>query len=302
VIIPAPPVVKVATLDDIKNEVNKGVVSGYVYSVPFNIQDNSQLSADYPNYIDSSDKIVDGNYIFFLLTDRYKSIYSLLVYTINSEKDNGGAITVVNAKCDPGVDLKIYSANEGLCVSKKSNPLQFTIYGPTKKGMGSLTMVSPSGTGTVYLDVVVTFPDKILADKKSIVLHKGITFNVVPQISRQSLASSTEVSINYNNERNSHVNTILNVITQYSVDNNGAIPSAITTVPTELCTTTGNTCFGMVDLGSIVTSKKYILSVPVDPKKTTGSGSGYFISKNANGRITVSAPLAEQGATISVTR
>ena len=59
----------------------------------------------------------------------------------------------------------------------------------------------------------------------------------------------------------------------------------------------------------LTTNEKYLVSLPRDPKcgassfaSCTTNGTGYQISKSANNRITVSAPGAEQGKTISVTK
>jgi hypothetical protein len=83
------------------------------------------------------------------------------------------------------------------------------------------------------------------------------------------------------------------------------MPSDITTTPTEICATGAANCTGLVDLSAITANKKYIHKIPTDPqcsKLCTTNGTGYKIVKSANGRITVSAPAAEQNKTISVTR
>lgn len=104
-----------------------------------------------------------------------------------------------------------------------------------------------------------------------------------------------------NAQRRSDVNTILNAVYQWSIDNKGATPSAITTSSTEICKT-GGTCTGLIDLTVLTTAGKYLVSMPIDPSSTSTNGTGYFIVKDANGRITVNAPSAEQSQTISVTR
>lgn len=104
-----------------------------------------------------------------------------------------------------------------------------------------------------------------------------------------------------NAARKADVNTILSAVYQYSIDNNGNLPAGITSSSTEICAST--TCTGLADLAEIVASQKYVVSMPIDPSGgVNANGTGYAISKSANGRITVSSLKAEQGATISVTR
>lgn len=104
-----------------------------------------------------------------------------------------------------------------------------------------------------------------------------------------------------NAARKADVNTILNAVYQYSIDNNGTIPASITASSTEICAT--GTCSTLIDLGVLTASEKYLTSMPIDPSGgVSASGTGYAVSKSANGRITVSSLKAEQGATIKATR
>jgi len=108
-----------------------------------------------------------------------------------------------------------------------------------------------------------------------------------------------------NAQRSADVNTILNGVYQYSLDNNGTIPTGITTTATEVCATGSASCTGLVDLAALTTNGKYVVSIPKDPQCSTvcaANGAGYKISKDANNRITVVASYAEQSKTISVTK
>lgn len=104
-------------------------------------------------------------------------------------------------------------------------------------------------------------------------------------------------------QRASNVNAILNAVGQYSVDNKGALPSGITTTARDIGSAAANICTDLVP--------KYLAALPADPSKTDQSidstecsshSTGYNISKDTNGRVTIAAPSTEIGTAISVSR
>ncbi|HJQ08231.1 MAG TPA: prepilin-type N-terminal cleavage/methylation domain-containing protein [Candidatus Saccharimonadales bacterium] len=108
-----------------------------------------------------------------------------------------------------------------------------------------------------------------------------------------------------NSQRQTDVTTILNAVYQYSLDNNGALPSGITLTATEVCRTGAGSCAGLVDLSVLTAAGKYLVAIPADPQCPTvcnANGVGYEIRRDANSRLIVNAPDAEQGKTISVNR
>lgn len=112
---------------------------------------------------------------------------------------------------------------------------------------------------------------------------------------------SKQLAETRNAQRRVDINTILNGIYQYAIDNNGTLPAAITTTPTAACKT-GGSCAGLIDLSVLTTSGTYLVAIPADPTGATANSTAYNVSKNANGRVTVAAPSAELAATITVTR
>lgn len=105
-----------------------------------------------------------------------------------------------------------------------------------------------------------------------------------------------------NAQRWNDVNAVLNAIHQYAVDNNGSVPAAIDSTPTNIGSAGAdkNLC--------ALLSPTYVSAMPFDP--TNGSftscaayNTNYRVSKDATtGRVTVAAPSAELSVTISVSR
>ena len=104
-------------------------------------------------------------------------------------------------------------------------------------------------------------------------------------------------------KRRSDITQVLNAVGQYSASNGGNIPAEITTTAQTINSTNfPNMCTALVP--------NYIPALPADPNLNNQAGvssctgtwdTGYTIVRDANNRITVTAPSAYSG-TITVTR
>jgi type IV pilus assembly protein PilA len=110
-----------------------------------------------------------------------------------------------------------------------------------------------------------------------------------------------------NTQRAADVTTILNAVSEYIVDNGGSLPTsteaALSTTPTNL----GSDATDIEICTDLVPT--YLAALPYDPSATDAAYTDctdydlqYSISADANDRVTVSAPNAQLGETISVTR
>lgn len=107
-----------------------------------------------------------------------------------------------------------------------------------------------------------------------------------------------------NTRRRSDVTQILNAIGAYAADNKGVLPAGITTTEATITDGVGgaNICDDIMP--------DYIPALPEDPQLgsggsftvCTGYNTGYTVVKDANNRVTVTAPDAENDETITITR
>ena len=103
-----------------------------------------------------------------------------------------------------------------------------------------------------------------------------------------------------NTQRQSNVNTILNGVWQRMVDNRGVWSCPSVTLPSTL--TEIGTDTNLINLESCLVPT-YVSSMVVDPSGGTTVNTHYRIMQAAGGgRVTVDAPLAELGASVSYTR
>jgi len=129
-----------------------------------------------------------------------------------------------------------------------------------------------------------------------------------------------------NAQRRSDVITILNAVYQFSIDHNGVLPTddgtkdgtvvikpgatstdcVAASIQNEIMRTDTAAGDGTVNLYSSLVqseaSSTYVVSVPVDPLRTSSQDTGYHIFSTAGGRVTVCAAEAESGVSINVTR
>ncbi|HYF04812.1 MAG TPA: type II secretion system protein [Patescibacteria group bacterium] len=104
-----------------------------------------------------------------------------------------------------------------------------------------------------------------------------------------------------NAQRWSDASALLNALGQNLADNRGTLCASISTATSTIASTGTST----VNLACLVPT--YIPQLPVDPStgvwtSTTDYNTGYTARQDSNGRITIGAPSAELGQTVSVTR
>jgi type IV pilus assembly protein PilA len=80
-----------------------------------------------------------------------------------------------------------------------------------------------------------------------------------------------------NATRHADVQTILNAVYQYSIDNQGNLPSSITSSNRDICMTGASDCTGLVDLSVLTDNGKYLVAMPHDPQSTSSTDTGYQI-------------------------
>lgn len=104
-----------------------------------------------------------------------------------------------------------------------------------------------------------------------------------------------------NAQRRSDINTVINAVYQYAIDNNGDLSAlGLPEEATEICQSGAESCDGYIDLS--VLEGTYLVTIPEDPSGPS-EGTDYTILQSpTTSRITIGAPEAEQGEAISVTR
>lgn len=100
-----------------------------------------------------------------------------------------------------------------------------------------------------------------------------------------------------NSRRFSDVNSILTAIHEYIVDNDGSLPTGLTTsqAATEL-----GTCGTCDDLSTPLAA--YLKTIPLDPSDGTATNTGYTVAVDANNIVTINATDAENSVVVQVSR
>ena len=121
-----------------------------------------------------------------------------------------------------------------------------------------------------------------------------------------ALNPAKQLSNARNAQRKSDIVNILAALNQYVIEHAGTYPGSITNTPTYICRTgkSISDCTGLIDLRVLTDLDAYMSALPVDPLASTTVSTGYTVYLNdLNGNaLTVAAPAAESGITISLTQ
>lgn len=124
---------------------------------------------------------------------------------------------------------------------------------------------------------------------------------VLVGITIAALAPTKQLGTTRDAKRQADVNSILSAVYQYLVDEE-RLPSGIPTgTALEICATDSDDCDAAISLDILTGS--YLVRMPRDPQLPDAStGTNYWIVRDWSGRITVTAPGAEEAESIGITR
>ncbi len=113
-----------------------------------------------------------------------------------------------------------------------------------------------------------------------------------------------------NSRRWTDVNSILTAVHQYIVDNDGTLPSGLSTsmsvtqigTANSGCNTSCTTASASACVNMNVTLARYLKTMPVDPDEGTQAETGYYIAVNNNNIVSVGSCNPENGETVEVSR
>lgn len=125
--------------------------------------------------------------------------------------------------------------------------------------------------------------------------------SLLVSITIAALSPTRQLATSRDAKRQADVNSILSAVYQYMVDEE-RLPSGIPSgTALEICMTDAVDCDLAISLD--VLTGAYIVRIPKDPQRLeTATGTNYWIVRDPSGRITVSAPGAEEAENISITR
>lgn len=107
-----------------------------------------------------------------------------------------------------------------------------------------------------------------------------------------------------NERRLADVIAIARAVHNYTKDNKNNSFLAIGESETEICASDTTHCEGLVSLQLLTQNPRYLSIIPRDPQcpaRCHSNGTGYMISEDNKGLVTVSAQLSEQNKLITAT-
>ena len=104
-----------------------------------------------------------------------------------------------------------------------------------------------------------------------------------------------------NSKRKADVLSIYTAISEYRNNNDGKLPDGIISANTNynICQIGCSETATQIDISTELSPYLRFNSVPIDPLQSGGVLTGYILSVSSQGRVNISAPLAENGVLIN---
>jgi hypothetical protein len=105
-----------------------------------------------------------------------------------------------------------------------------------------------------------------------------------------------------NQQRTQMLKDLAAALTQYRHDHH-QVPVQFASSNTQICSGSGIACkqLHLVDISFLITGGDYLPTLPLDPSGGDGhGGAGFFIQRQANGNLKLTAPRAELDKTIEL--
>jgi prepilin-type N-terminal cleavage/methylation domain-containing protein len=118
-----------------------------------------------------------------------------------------------------------------------------------------------------------------------------------------ALNPSRQLGLARNRQRHNDITSIMDALYQYQIDEQ-QLPDGIPgDTALGICKDGAASCVHGVDLSVLSLSGTYLVAIPADPQiAATATGTNYFIVRDSDRRLTLTAPGAEGGEAITVRR
>lgn len=151
------------------------------------------------------------------------------------------------------------------------------------------------------------FPLSLRAFGLCVLIGIGLGVTMIATHTGPGLSALTQPSTpeTRNDTRREVLAQLADALARYATDHNGTLPTTIPPTATEICSSRGPNCetVKLVDLSFLVTQGDYMGNIPSDPSGGPGRWTtGFTITRLPDGRMQLTAPRAETGASISVTQ
>lgn len=238
----------------------------------------------------------------WVVTENETKNFRCVITVVQNKNKKDGKFILTGLRLDGGIDGFVKNQPQATPVSFAGmTAYRYEPILPTStRNTAKVTAIMGYKNGLMYQATMLNYTRQPSLQKVLDEMAGKVEIDTKPQ-ETEITPIADQFALSNNSARESQVLEILNAIGQYSAENRGVLPLGIPSVPTEIAKDGYDICPYIYP--------RYIAQLPQDPlvgkgiiSCTQSYKTGFMISKSSRNEITISAPRAELGKTISVTR